>query len=104
VNVCVLVAVPPAFVTVTGPVVAPAGTVALMEWMLSTWNEALTPLKLTAVVLMRLLPFISTVEPTLPLVELSSAMAGAGAGRPASRVQTLSSANSWPLPEIVPPS
>ena len=84
----VLVAVPPKFVTSIGPVVAPAGTVALTNWVLSTWNEAAIPLKLTAVVPMKLWPLISTVEPTLPLVELSRVIAGAGAGRPASRVQT----------------
>jgi hypothetical protein len=43
---------------------------------------------------MKLWPLISTVEPTLPLADLSTVMAGAGAGRPASRVQTVPLANS----------
>jgi hypothetical protein len=46
-----LVKVPTGVVTVTGPVVAPAGSVASIKVPRTTWKEdAGTPLKLTAVV------------------------------------------------------
>ena len=48
-----LVAVPPAVVTVMGPLTAPAGTIAVTFVSLATLKNAALPLKLTAVVLVR---------------------------------------------------
>ena len=63
-----LVKVPVGVVTVTGPVVAPAGSVALMNVPRTTLKEdAGTPLKLTAVAPVRPVPRIWITEPTLPL-------------------------------------
>ena len=64
-----LVKVPVGVVTVTGPVVAPAGSVAFINVPRTTLKEdAGTPLKLTAVVPVRSVPRIWITEPTLPLV------------------------------------
>ena len=49
-NDCLLLVVPPAFVTVIGPVLAPAGTVTARNFLFKTLNAAATPLKVTAVV------------------------------------------------------
>jgi len=61
-----LLAVPPEVVTVIGPVVAPAGTVAITCEPL-TLKVALVPLNLTAVVPVRFAPLIVTDVPTPPL-------------------------------------
>ena len=63
----VIVVVPPRLVIEIGPVVAAAGTVAVMKFTLTTLNVALTPLNVTAVVPMKLLPRIKTFEPTADL-------------------------------------
>src|SRR3989304_5593095 len=53
------VAVPPAVVTESGPVVAPVGTVAVMEVGLVTIKPgALVPLKATAATVMKFVPVI----------------------------------------------
>src|SRR5712692_8313768 len=63
-----LVKVPVEVVTVAGPVVAPAGSVAFIKVPRTTLKEdAGTPLKLTAVAPVRSVPRIWITEPTLPL-------------------------------------
>jgi hypothetical protein len=63
-----LVAVPAGLVTVMGPVVAPAGTVAVIWVGLLTVNEALTPLKRTSVTSTKFTPRMVTLVPTVPAV------------------------------------
>jgi len=62
-----LVVVPAGVVTEIGPVVAPAGTVALICVDEFTKKVALVPLKLTAVAPVKLSPLISIIVPTAPL-------------------------------------
>lgn len=64
----VLAAVPLGVVTLIGPVVAVAGTVALIEEADTNEKDALTPLNLTDVAPVRLLPLIVTDVPVGPLV------------------------------------
>src|SRR5207249_2857681 len=72
-----LVAVPPGVVTLTGPVVAPAGTVAWIAVSEVTVKVALVPLKATAVAPLKLVPLIVTLVPTGPVVGERLAMVGA---------------------------
>src|SRR3984893_117272 len=67
-NCGLLLSVPDGVTTETVPVVAPAGTVALMKVSDSTVNAASTPLNVTLVVPVRLFPRIRTLDPTLPPV------------------------------------
>lgn len=70
----------PADVTTTiGPVVAPAGTVAVICVGKSTEKLAGTPLNSTSVVPRKLLPVITTVDPTVPLLGVTEAMVGGAA-------------------------
>jgi len=71
-----LVTLPPGVVTVTGPVVAPAGTVALRPDV--TLNVAGTPLKEIAVAVVKLLPLMNMVAPIGPLLGESDEMVGGG--------------------------
>ncbi|HEV8488778.1 MAG TPA: hypothetical protein VGQ58_03205, partial [Candidatus Limnocylindrales bacterium] len=64
----VLVPVPPGVVTLIGPVLAPAGTVALSEPYTTLPKEALTPLNLTAVAPVKAEPLMVTLVPTGPPV------------------------------------
>jgi hypothetical protein len=69
VKLSVLAAVPEGVVTLTGPVVAPSGTAALIDPADRTVKlVAFTPLKLTAVAPVKVLPEILTIVPILPLV------------------------------------
>src|SRR5206468_1776206 len=68
VNVPLLVAVPPDVVTLIVPVLAPPGTVAVIDVDEFTVKLALVPLKATAVAPVKLEPEIVTVVPTGPLV------------------------------------
>jgi hypothetical protein len=63
-----LVAVPPEVVTLMGPVVAPLGTVAVIEVDELTVKLALVPLNRTAVAPVNFVPLIVTLVPTGPLV------------------------------------
>jgi hypothetical protein len=63
-----LVAVPPGVVTLSGPVVAAAGTVAVIAVAEVTVNKALVPLNRTRVAPLKFVPVIVTVAPTAPLV------------------------------------
>ena len=63
-----LLSVPTEVPTLTGPVVALAGTSAVISVSEITVNLADLPLKLTAVVPVRLFPRITTLDPTLLLV------------------------------------
>ncbi len=78
-----LVAVPSAFVTEMGPVVAPAGTVAVRCCGLLIVNVADTPLNLTEVTSgsepVKLSPLILTDVPTGPLVGVNEEIVGAAA-------------------------
>jgi len=62
-----VVATPPGVVTRTGPVVAPEGTVAMIEDPLNL-NEELTPLKVTEVAPVSAVPLIVTLAPIAPFV------------------------------------
>ncbi|MGA9162630.1 MAG: hypothetical protein WB297_17440, partial [Actinomycetota bacterium] len=76
-----LVAVPSGLVTAIGPVVAPAGTVAVIFCALSIVNVADVPLKVTLVTFgpLKLWPWIVTEVPTGPLVGLNEEIVGAAA-------------------------
>jgi hypothetical protein len=68
VKVAVLVAVPPGVVTLHMPVVAPEGTVTVIDVAELTVNdEALVPFRATAVVPVKFVPVRVTVAPTAPL-------------------------------------
>ena len=73
-------AVPAGVATVIVPLVAPSGTVALSCESFSTWKDAETPLKATAVAPVRCDPVIFTVVPAVPAAGAKSATAGAAAG------------------------
>ena len=68
VNALELVAVPPAVVTLIGPVVVPADTVARIEVAEVTVKLALTELKVTEVAPLKFVPPMVTLVPTGPLV------------------------------------
>ena len=68
VNGLALVAVPPGVVTLSGPVVAPVGTVAWIAVAEVTVKLALNPLNVTDVAPVKLVPLIVTLVPTGPLV------------------------------------
>src|SRR4029450_5086400 len=81
VDVVALVAVPSRLVTAIGPVVAPAGTVALILCALSIVNVADVPLKLTLVTSgpLKLVPWIVTEVPTGPPAGENELIVGAAA-------------------------
>src|SRR2546422_11630385 len=79
VNVLALVAVPPGVVTLSGPVVAPAGTVAWIAVAEVTVKLVLTPLNVTAVAPVKFVPLVVTLAPTDPLVGVKPVIVGAGA-------------------------
>jgi len=66
VKLAVEVTLPAGLVTVTGPVVTPTGATAVMLFPETTVKVAGVPLKLTAVVLLRLLPLKVTTVPATP--------------------------------------
>ena len=73
----VLVAVPADVVTLSGPLVAPLGTVAVITVSEATVKlAALTPLKVTAVAPVKAVPLIVTVFPTCPLVGVKLVIVG----------------------------
>src|SRR5438067_1988342 len=63
-----LVAVPSGVVTLTGPVVAPAGTAAEICVAEFTVKVAVVPLNFTEVAPVKFVPLIVTLVPTVPLV------------------------------------
>jgi hypothetical protein len=71
-----LVAVPPGVVTLSGPVVAPNGTVARIAVSEVTEKLAAVPLNVTAVAPVKLAPPIVTFVPTGPLTGVKPAMVG----------------------------
>src|SRR2546426_1392329 len=77
VNALELVAVPPAVVTLSGPAVAPLGTVAWIAVAELTVKFALTPLNVTAVAPVKFVPLIVTLVPTGPLVGAKLVIVGA---------------------------
>src|SRR5437667_10055737 len=78
VNAALLVAEPPGVVTLSGPVVAPAGTVAWIAMAEGTVKLALTPLKATAVAPVKLVPLMVTLVPAGPLVGAKLVIVGGG--------------------------
>src|ERR1700677_1867888 len=78
VKLLLLVVVPPALVTDIVPLVAPAGTVAVMYPEASTTEAADLPLKVTAVVPTNAEPLSVIFAPTNPLVGVNSKAPGAG--------------------------
>ena len=77
VKLAALVAVPISVVTVTGPVVAPAGTVVVTVPELLTVKVAATPLNETAVAPVKFAPVIVTPVPARPKVGAKETMEGA---------------------------
>ena len=77
VNVAALVAVPAGVVTAMAPLVAPAGTVAVIWLAESTTYVALLPLKVTELAPVKLVPVIVTEAPTAPLVGEKLVIVGA---------------------------
>ncbi len=75
-----LVAVPAAVVTLTDPVVAPAGTVVWMVVSEITEKAALTPLNFTAVAPVKFVPLICTLVPTGPVAGVKLVMVGGFGG------------------------
>src|SRR3989442_337907 len=73
-----LLAVPPAVVTLIGPLVAPLGTVAAIEVDEFTVKPALTPLNRTALAPVKLVPLMVTLVPTPPLAGEKLLIVGAG--------------------------
>lgn len=73
-----LVAVPPGLITVTGPVFAPFGTVAVIVVGDIVVNIALEPLNLTALASVKFVPVIVTIKPRVPLLGENSEIVGAG--------------------------
>ena len=79
VKLAALAAVPPGVVTLTGPLPAPAGTVALICVAETTEKLAAdVPLKATAVAPVKFVPLTVTAAPTAPLAGLNPVTAGAG--------------------------
>jgi hypothetical protein len=78
VKLLVLVAVPLGVVTEIGPLLAPAGTVAVICEFELTVNVVAVPPNETAVVPVRLLPLIVTLVPVGPLVGVKPLIEGAG--------------------------
>jgi hypothetical protein len=76
VNALALVAVPPGVVTLSGPVVAPAGTVAWIAVADVTVKLVVVPLNRTAVAPVKFVPLIVTVAPTAPLVGVKLVIVG----------------------------
>jgi hypothetical protein len=75
-----LVAVPAGVVTVIGPVLAPLGTVALIDVSVVTENVAVAPLNVTLLAPVRCVPVIDTVVPAGPLVGVNDEIVGAAGG------------------------
>jgi hypothetical protein len=78
VNVALLVTVPAGVVTPSGPVVAPAGAVALIDVSEATVKLALVPLNVTAVAPVKFVPLIVTLVPTGPLAGAKLVIVGGG--------------------------
>ena len=76
-NLAELVTDPPRVVTLMVPVVAPAGTVAVILEYESTVKLAETPWNLTEVAPAKAVPVMTTLVPTGPLVGLNPLMVGA---------------------------
>ncbi len=68
--------VPQLLVTLISPVVAPAGTVAVIWVAFTTVNEALVPLNFTALTPTKFVPLIVTVVPDVPLVGVKELIVG----------------------------
>ena len=77
VKLLLFVAVPPGVVTLSGPAVAPAGTVAWIAVAEVTVKLALNPLNATAVAPVNSVPLIVTLVPTGPLVGAKLVIVGA---------------------------
>jgi hypothetical protein len=75
-----LVAVPAGVVTAIGPVLAPYGTVALIDVSEVTEDVAVTPLNVTAVAPVKCVPVIDTFVPTGPFVGVNDEIVGAPGG------------------------
>ena len=76
VNALELGAVPPGVATLSGPDLAPAGTVAWIAVSEVTVKLALTPLNLTEEAPVKLVPLMVTLVPTGPLVGVKLVIAG----------------------------
>jgi hypothetical protein len=74
----VLIAIPHAVVTEICPSVTPVGAVALISLLFIIVNDALSPLKLTAVAPVKLLPFIVTIVPADPETGRKELITGIG--------------------------
>ena len=91
-----LVAVLPAMVTLIGPVVAPAGTVVVMDVVVLAVTTAVVPLNVTVLfagVVLKLVPLMITDTPTGPEVGSKPEMVGVG------RLSFKTNASSAPVPD-----
>jgi len=97
VKLSVLDIVPRGVVTLSGPVVAPAGTVACIVVSDPTMKLALTELNVTAVVPVKFVPLISTLVPTGPLAGAKLAIAGAppAVSPPSQPMKVNAEVNAW---------
>src|SRR6185312_15779089 len=98
------VAVPPAVVTLRGPLVAPAGTTAV-SWLSESTVKLLAsvPLKLTRLAPVKPLPVSVTVLPAALLVGVKLVSVGAGGGVPEPTTLTLSSSLLAAVAKAIPP-
>src|SRR5438094_7806091 len=76
VKLAALLAVPSEVVTLIGPLVAPAGTVAVIAVAEPTVKLALVPLNSTALAPVKLVPLIVTLVPTGPLLGVKLEIVG----------------------------
>ena len=96
-NLTLLTSVPPGVTTWIVPLVAPAGTVVVINVGRTTVNTAAVPLKVTLVAPARFVPRILTAAPTLPEV----GRVFTNGARPTERLNAVPSLLTPPL-EVVP--
>jgi len=92
-----LVAIPAGVATAIGPVLAPLGTVAVMDVSEVTENVAATPLNVTVMAPVKCAPVIDTVAPAAPLVGVKDEIVGATGGG------VVVTVNDVPLVPVPPP-
>jgi len=94
-----LVAVPAGVVTAIGPVLAPSGTVAVIDVSVIEDGVAGVPLNVTVVAPVKCVPVIDTLVPTGPLVGVNDEIVGAAGG--GGLGETVKDATLVPVPPAV---
>lgn len=97
-----LVAVPTAFTTWIGPVVAPVGTVVVISVAELTVNVAVMPLKFTAVALRKFDPVIETDVPARPFVGENELITGGPTVKLVALVPVPAAVWTWMGPVVAP--